>query len=70
MEKKNNPRTEAARLLGRLSAKAATDKQRKDRARKGGLAAQAKLTKEERSRRAKLAWETRRAKAKREKGEG
>lgn len=57
MKKKDNARTEAARLLGRLSARAATPEQRKDRAAAGGLAAQAKLTPEERSRRAKLRWQ-------------
>ena len=62
-------KSEAARLLGSLSAKAATPKQRKARARKGGIAAQALLSHEERSRRAKVGWEKRR-KAKREKGEG
>lgn len=60
MKKKDNARTEAARLLGRLSARAATPEQRKDRASKGGQAAQAKLTKAERSRRAKLRWQRRR----------
>lgn len=61
-------KSEAARLLGQASADAATAKQRKDRASKGGQAAQAKLTPEERSRRALVGWEKRR-KAKREKGE-
>lgn len=50
-------KSEAARLLGRLSARAATPEQRKDRAAAGGKAAQAKLTKAERSRRAKLRWQ-------------
>jgi hypothetical protein len=57
MKKKDNARTEAARLLGRLSARAATPEQRKDRAAAGGKAAQALLTPEERSRRAKLRWQ-------------
>lgn len=44
-------------MLGRLSAKAASPEQRKDRASAGGKAAQAKLTPEERRRRAKLRWQ-------------
>jgi hypothetical protein len=54
---KDRAKSEAARLLGRLSAKAATPEQRKDRAAAGGKAAQALLTPEERSRRAKLRWQ-------------
>lgn len=53
--------TEAARLLGRKGGKArAKNVPKADRvkwSKDGGIAAQAKLTPEERSRRAKLGWQ-------------
>lgn len=62
----------AARLLGRKGGKARAAnvpaEKREEWSKKGGENAQALLTPEERSRRARVGWEKRR-KAKREKGE-
>lgn len=61
---KDNARTEAARLMGRASAEAASPAERKRRATAGGKAAQAKYTPEQRSARGKAAAQARWAKAK------